>query len=452
MPSLLLSSAIFGPVFQDPEVARLLDDRAYFRAMLEVEAALARAQAKLGVIPEPAALAIEAAAASIELDAPALAAGVQRDGVPTIELIAQLRAAVGPSAAAFVHHGATSQDIMDTATVLCVRRALAHLGAVLAALTRQLADLAGAHAESIMAARTHGQQALPTTFGLKVAGWALPFARHRERLEQLLPRFSQVQLGGAAGTLAALGPSALDTVDGLGRELGLEPPALPWHSARDALAEVGAWLALLSGSLGKMAQDVSLLGQSEVAEVFEAPHGVRGGSSSMPQKNNPMRSEQIVAVARLVAAQVSALHQASIQEHERGTHGWQLEWLTLSPMLALTGAALQHARRLAQELVVDTERMRRNLLADAGLALGEAAVVALSAHLPMPDAQALVRECAVSARAQGRFLIDVVRERLALGPLAHRVDWAELARPEAYLGQARPLLERALARLRAGGH
>ena len=258
------------------------------------------------------------------------------------------------------------------------RRVLERIDGELIELLRRLAELARAHRGTVMAARTHSQQALPTSFGLKLVGWALPLARHRERLFELDRRLSVVQLGGAAGTLLALGPRALDVADALARELGLRAPELPWHTQRDAIAELGSWLGLCTGSLGKLAQDVILLCQSEVAELSEAPHGTRGGSSSMPQKNNPMRSEQILAAARAVSAHVSALMAALVQEHERGTHGWQVEWLCLSPMLLLTAGAFKNALELGADLVVHPERMRDNVMSQQGLVLAEPAVGALS--------------------------------------------------------------------------
>jgi 3-carboxy-cis,cis-muconate cycloisomerase len=447
--TLVLSSAIFGPAFCDPAVTELLGDEAYFRALLEVEAALARSQARLGIIPEQAASAIAAAAAALELDAAALAAGVLQDGIPIIALVSQLRAAAGAGPGQFVHFGATSQDIMDSATVLGIRRVLDHLRKRLVELMSCLAELARAHRATLVAARTHGQQALPTSFGLKVAAWASPLPRHLQRLRELTPRLCVVQLGGAAGTLAALGPQALELVEGLAVELGLGAPDLPWHAQRDTLAELGGWLSLVTGTLGKLAQDVILLGQSEVGEVSEAPPGQRGGSSSMPQKNNPMRSEQILAAARAVATQEAGLLHALVQENERATHGWQVEWLCLPPMLALTAGALKNAAALASDLQVYPERMRHNLTAQHGLVLAEAAVGALSAELPRPEAQALVKTAAARARHEERQLIDVLREDMTRAVPLNRVDWPGLAAPENHLGHAGVLIDRVLARLSA---
>jgi 3-carboxy-cis,cis-muconate cycloisomerase len=331
---------------------------------------------------------------------------------------------------------------VDTAAVLVTRRVLGHLDVGLGSLARALGQLAEAQRGSIMAARTHAQQALPTSFGLKVVGWALPLARHRDRLRELSPRLGVLQLGGAAGTLLAFGPRAPELEQRLGQLLGLGVPELPWHTQRDAIAELGAWLALLTGSLGKLAQDVILLCQSEVAELSEAPHGERGGSSSMPQKNNPMRSEQILAAARVVAAQSSALMHALVQEHERGTHGWQVEWLSVAPMALLASGALAGARELVRDLVVHPARMRENLLREHGLALAEPALVELSRELDRAEASALVRAAAGRALSEGRFLIDVLREAALARHPALRVDWATLVgrfRPRARPRGAREL-------------
>lgn len=445
--TLVLSSSIFAPAFVDPQAAQLLSDEAFFRSLLDVEVALARSQALLGIIPDAAAGAIAEAAARLRFEPEALARGVLSDGVPIIALVAQLRAALDPAHAPFVHLGATTQDIVDTATVCSVRRVLRLLDEGLGELLGQLSELARAHQRSVMAARTHAQQALPTSFALKVASWALPLARHRDRLHELSRRFAVVQLGGAAGTLAALGPHALGVSNLLAEQLGLDVPELPWHTQRDAVAELGGWLALYTGSLGKLAQDVILLCQSEVAELSEAPHGTRGKSSSMPQKNNPMRSEQVLAAARAAAGQLPALYGALVQEHERGTHGWQVEWLCLSPVLLLCAGAASNTRQLLRELCVYPERMRENLLSGYGLVLAEPAVVALSAELPRSEASALVGACAGRALRERRFLIDLVREERSARQPPSSIDWAALAAPENHLGQAEPLLERALARL-----
>ncbi|MCS7195183.1 MAG: 3-carboxy-cis,cis-muconate cycloisomerase, partial [Meiothermus sp.] len=352
MPYLPQESRLFGRVFGDPEVSALFSDERGLGAMLEVEGALAHAQAELGLIPLEAAQAIERAIAGFAPDWEALALATERDGVPVAGLVSALRRAVGAPHERYLHYGATTQDILDTALVLRLREALALLEGRLRGVLRHLLRLAQRHLQTPMAGRTHAQQALPIPFGFKVAGWMAPLLRHLERLEELRGRLLVVQFGGAVGTLAALGPDGPRVQEALARRLGLGLPPIPWHTARDNLAELAGWLSLLTGSLGKMAQDILLLAQSEVGEVRESAQEGRGGSSTMPQKSNPVRSEVVVAAARANAALLVAMHQAQIAEHERATHGWQLEWLTLPSMFAHAAAALKQAQQLSQELVV----------------------------------------------------------------------------------------------------
>lgn len=441
--------------FYAPELCARLSDSAFVRALLDVEAALARVQARLGLIPPEAAARIESAAAELAIDPALLAAGVDRDGVPTLALVAALRGAAG-DAAPYVHWGATSQDIVDTATVLLLRSALSSIEADLRGLVSELAALARAHTDSVMAARTHGQQATPTSFGLKVVGWGAPFVRHARRLSELAPRLFVLAFGGAAGTLASLHPHGLALTDALAAELELAAPALPWHTQRDAFAELAGWLSLVTGSLGKLAQDVISLTHTELAELAEGEPSERGGSSSMPHKNNPMQSERVLAAARANASLLSAMHTALVQEHERGTHGWQLEWLSLLPMVHCTGGALYNARRLLAGLQVFPERMRQNLEHSHGLVLSEAAVTALSGHLPRPEAFALVRRAARLAEREGRHLVSALRDLMEgdsaeggrdLAPALHAIDWSALADPKNHLGHARELIDRALAEL-----
>lgn len=448
MPGSLLTAA-----FHDPIVDALLSDAAYTRALLDVEIALARVQAALGVIPAAAAPAIDAAARSLTLDPAALRAGIEQDGIPTIALVAALRAelARGPHAAhaQYVHWGATSQDIMDTALVVQLRAVLAYFRAGIVQLLDELAPLARTHRTTVLAARTHGQQALPTSFGLKIAGWMAPIVRHAQRLTELEARLYQVQLGGAAGTLAALAPHGIALVEALATDLALRAPGSPWHTQRDTIAELASWLSLLSGSLGKLAQDIILLSQTELGELAEGEPGQRGGSSSMPHKNNPMQSERVLAAARANAALLSALHHALVQEQERATHGWQVEWLTLSPMLSHTAGALRATRELIARLVVSPERMRQNLEHNHWLTLSEAAVGALARHLPRTEAFTIVKRAAIVAANERRSLIDVVREMVEQtpehAPTAAHIDWQALAAPEKHLGHADELIERVLA-------
>lgn len=437
-----LDSAIFKPLFTDEEIAALLSDAALVRALVEVEVALARAEARVGVIPTKAAEQI----AKVDADKVELAAlthGTVRSGFPIIALVQELRKQVGAEAAPYIHWGATTQDIMDTACVLQVRSAIKVLRSRLGEIARHLSDLADRHRDTVLAGRTHGQQALPITFGLKVASWIAPLVRHAERLVEISPRLLVLQFGGAAGTLAALGDKGLRVAHELAKELKLNVPVMPWHVQRDSIAEFAGWLSLVTGSLGKMAQDIILLAQTEVGEAGESAETGRGGSSTMPQKSNPITSELILAAARTNAALLSAMHQAQIQEHERATHGWQVEWLTLPQMILLTGGALKHALYVAQNLQVDAAAMRANIAKANDVILAESAVFALSASMPRPKAEELVKQACAAAAAENRPLIETVRE-LVQGLVADgAVDW-RLVQPENYLGQSSQIVDAVL--------
>lgn len=438
MPFLPGESRLFGGVFGDRALAALFSDEHQVACMLEVETALAQVQADLGLLPAEAAQAIAAATAHFTPDWAALAQATARDGVPVAGLVTQLRQAVEPSFALYLHWGATTQDILDTALILQLQAALELLEGKLRHTLRHLADLAAQHRHTLMAGRTHSQQALPITFGFKVAGWMAPLLRDLERLQQIKARLLVVQLGGAVGTLAALGSDGLRVQEGLARALGLGVPLFPWHTTRDNLAELAGWLALVSGSLAKMAQDVILLAQSEVGELRESAEPERGGSSTLPQKSNPILSEVIIASARANAALLSSMHHALIAEHERATHGWQLEWLTLPSMLAHTAAALNQARYLSEQLVVNTEQMRSNVLASRGLMLAEALNFVLAEHMGHTQAKALIREAVEAARSEERHLLEVVRERVSFP-----VRW-EALKEENYLGSSQLFIDRIL--------
>ncbi len=446
--TLPLDSKIFGPLFSDPEIAGLFDDDAFLRAMLAVEGALARVEARLGIIPSAAGERISKIAGSVALDPQQIGQGMLRDGVPVIGLVKALRAAVGREAAPYVHWGATTQDIVDTATVLQIRSALGIMENRLAMIIGGLAELADRHRATVMAGRTHGQQALPVSFGLKAAGWLAPLLRHRNRLAAQRSGLLQLQFGGAAGTLAALGDNGMAVMQALARELDLSLPLMPWHSQRDSLAEFAGWLSMLTASLAKMAQDIILLAQNEVGEVAESGEPDRGGSSSMPQKRNPIVSELIIAAARTNASLLSAMHQAMIQEHERATHGWQVEWLTLSQMIVLTGGALRNALFLAKNLKVNEDAMRENIARSNDLVLAEAAVQALSAEISRPEAQALVKQACGVAAAENRSLIEVVKQKFGATAPQNKIDWETLAKPENYLGQTQHFIDRVLEQVK----
>jgi 3-carboxy-cis,cis-muconate cycloisomerase len=439
-----LDSDIFAPLFSDEEIAKLLNDHAQVRALVEVEVALARAEGRLGVIHSSAAEQIFKAALPEKVDIAALAKGALRSGFPIMALVQEIRRLVGARAAPYVHWGATTQDIMDTACILQLRTVINVFENRLSELTRQMKQLAHRHRRTVVAGRTHGQQALPVSFGLKVASWLAPLIRHGERLSEISPRLLVVQFGGAAGTLAALGDKGLAVMQALAKELKLATPAMPWHAQRDSLVEFAGWLSLVTGSLGKMAQDIVLLAQTEVGEVVESGEEGRGGSSTMPQKSNPITSELIVAAARMNASLLSAMHHALIQEQERATHGWQVEWLTLPQMIMLTGGALRHALYLAKNLQVDEARMRDNIARANDVILAEAAVFAVAKAMPRPKAEELVKKACGIAVSERKPLIEVVK-RLAGGLVSDgTVDWQALAMPENYIGETEKIIDRVL--------
>jgi 3-carboxy-cis,cis-muconate cycloisomerase len=331
-------SALLG----DEEIARHFSAEAELRTMLEFEVALAMAEAELGFIPMEAAQAIAATALSFRPDLPALAAGTARDGMVVPEWVRQLRQAVGAPHGDHVHFGSTSQDVLDTSLILRLRPVLDILAARLNAFDSRLATLAGDHGAIPAMARTRMQRALPITWADRIAAWRAPFTRHQKRLKELTPRLLVVQFGGPVGTLDRFGDKGPSAAAALASRLDLAVPAISWHSARDTLTELADWLSLLTGSLGKIGQDIALMAQNEIADVTVAGGGQ---SSAMHHKQNPVLAEILVALARFNATQVSAMHQALVHEQERSGAAWTLEWMVLPQMTMAAGAAL--ARGLA---------------------------------------------------------------------------------------------------------
>ncbi|MCB0212459.1 MAG: 3-carboxy-cis,cis-muconate cycloisomerase [Anaerolineae bacterium] len=432
-------STLFAPLFSDPNLASIFSDAQFVAYLLQVEAALAKVQGRLGVIPAEAVEPIVQATQTLTVDFDALRVGIDQAGVPIIALLKQLRGEVGGEAASYVHWGATTQDIMDTALVLQLQVALTLLEPVLSAVIHNLARLADAHRQTVMAGRTRSQQAMPIPFGLKVAGWLAPLLRHRQRLAELKPRLLVVQFGGAVGTLASLGEDGLAVQAALATELALGTLPVPWHTQRDNLAELAGWLSLVSGSLAKIGQDIILMAQTEVGELRESSDISRGGSSTMPQKSNPTISGPIIAAARTNASLLAAMHQALGQEHERSTHGLEIEWLTLPQMVALTATALHKAHFLSANVVVNSAQMQANVAASNGLMLAEAVSFALAEHMPRVEAKALVTEAVAAVLAEGRHLVDVVRKK-SQAP----IDWEALKDETKYFGSSNAFIDRIL--------
>ncbi|HUG60528.1 MAG TPA: lyase family protein [Methylomirabilota bacterium] len=432
-------SEMMSGLLGDAEIQGLVDDRARVRAMLAVEAALARAEADVGIIPAEAGALIAAAAERLDVAPSDLAEGMARDGVPVPALVRRLKAAVPEAHRGHVHHGATSQDIVDTAMVLTTLDALAVLRARLLVLIDGLARLAERHARDLIAGRTRHQLASPTTFGLKVVSWTVPLARHVERLDAMRPRFAMLSLSGASGNLAVLGGAGPAVEARMAAILGLNVAVAPWHTARDGVAEVGGVLVLIAGSLGKIGADVVSLAQNEVGEVRP---GSAGGSSTMPHKANPIAAEMLVTLARTAAERSLALMNAIVSVGERDGAAWTAEWIALPELLVAAGASTSIASGLIEGLVVDTSAMTDRVMAAPGLLHSELAVFALAGVMPRPDAEAAVAAATKTALADRRHLVDVLRTQSGAA-----IDWDALHRLDSVVHASATRVERALAAL-----
>ena len=438
---------LLEPLFSTDRVREILGDRGRLQAMLDFEAALARAEARVDVIPSTAVTAIAAQCRAEFYDMSAMAQEATLAGnlaIPMVKVLTALVARTEQEAAEFVHWGATSQDAIDTGLVLQLRDVFTVIDEDLARLAARFAALAATHERTPLAGRTWLQHAAPMSFGLKAVGWLDVTGRHRERLRETRARLLTLQFGGAAGTLAALGAKGMVVASALAEDLSLALPDLPWHTHRDRVAEVATTLGLLVGTLGKVARDISLLMQTEVGEAFEPGGPGRGGSSSMPHKRNPVGSAVILAAALRVPPLVSTMLTAMGQEHERGLGGWQAEWETLPEICLLTSGALAHLIQVAEGLEVDEARMRANLDLTHGLIMSEAVTMALTGHLGRSAARRLVEEAIGRARESGRGLRDVLEDELQVAAYLSSTDLDRVFDPRSYLGCAEQFVDRAL--------
>lgn len=434
------SEALFLPILVPEEVRDAVSERAWLEAMLASERALARAEARVGVIPAEAAEAIAAACGPERFDVAQLAEEGRRVANPVEPLVRALVAEAG-EAGRWVHWGATSQDVLDTASMLVARGALDVILGELDGVADGCAALAEAHRTTPMAARTVLQQAVPTTFGLVAAGWLTSILDVRARLEAVRDERLAAQLGGAGGTLAALGADGLAVARTFAEEVGLPEAPLPWHALRVRVAELGAALDVAAGALGKVALDVTLLAQTEVGEVAERQGG---GSSAMPQKRNPVGAVLTSACARTAHGHASVLVSGLPQEHQRAAGAWQAEWLALSGALAFTGGAAASLRETVAGLEVRPERMTENLARDGGLLLAERFAYLLAPALGRPEAQRLVGEAAARCAASGRSLPAELADDEAVTAHVGAGELEQAADPAGYLGSAAELTDRAL--------
>ncbi|CEL27956.1 3-carboxy-cis,cis-muconate cycloisomerase [Pseudomonas fluorescens] len=439
---------LFDAYFTARDMREVFCDQGRVQAMLDVEAALARAEARVGLIPASAVAPIENACRADLYDFAALGEAIATAGnsaIPLVKALGKQIAATDAEAERYVHLGATSQDVMDTGLVLQLRQALDLIESDLAQLADSLAAQAQRHAATLMAGRTWLQHATPVTLGMKIAGWLGAVTRSRQRLRELKPRLLVLQFGGASGTLAALGEQALPIAQALAEELQLTLPEQPWHTQRDRVVEFGAVLGLIAGSLGKLGRDISLLMQTEAAEVFEPSAPGKGGSSTMPHKRNPVGAAVLIGAATRVPGLVSTLFSAMPQEHERSLGLWHAEWETLPQICCLVSGSLQQARLLAEGLEVDAARMARNLDLTQGLVLAEAVSIVLAQRVGRDTAHHLLEQCCKRAVAEQRHLRAVLGDEPQVTAQLSSAELDNLLNPAHYLGQAQVWVERAVA-------
>ena len=445
MPAFVIGSELFGEMFGGEAMRALFTDRAMVRRYLDVEVALARAQAGLGIVPEAAAEAIAASADIERIDWTRLRDRTGIVGYPILPLVEQLSEWAPDGLGQWCHWGATTQDIMDTADVLQMRAALDLVADDLGTIAEALAALARKHADLPMAGRTHLQHALPITFGYKAATWLSAIDRHRARLTALRPRLEVVSFSGAAGTLASLGAAdGLATQAALARELGLGVPDITWHTIRDGFAEVTGLLALVAASIGKIGYDIMLMMQTETAEVLEPFVPGRGASSTMPQKRNPISSEMMLAAAKIVREQHAAMLDAMVQDHERATGQWHVEWQAIPTAFIIASAGLKAAREALEGLEVRPEAMRRVLGLTGGLIVAEAVMMGLAPALGRQVAHDVVYDCCRTALARGTDLLEALEADPRVAGNLDRMELERLVDPANYLGAAPEMTRRLL--------
>src|SRR5712672_3182715 len=443
-------SPLLAPMLSSPAMRAVCDDGAYLQHMLDFEAALARTEAAAGVIPANAAGPIAKACKASSFDLVDLAEAATRSGNLAIPLVKALTANVAKAdadAARYLHWGATSQDVIDTAGMLTLRAAIDALAPDLDRAIAGFAKLARQHRNTAVVARTWLQHALPMPFGLKLAEYAAALHRSRTRLRRLRSEGLALQFGGAAGTLAALGDKGLLVAEKLADLLELPLPDAPWHTHRDRIAEAASVFAIVAGSCGKIARDVSLMMQTDVSEAFEPSGEGRGGSSTMPHKRNPVAAATALAAATMAPGLAATIFAAQVQDHERSAGPWHAEWPTLPTLLLVTSGALAAIVDIAEGLEVDAGRMRVNLDAPHGLIMAEAVTMALAEKIGKSEAHHLVEAASKKAVTDRKKLRDLLAKDPAVTAHLSVERIAELFEPLAYQGVSQALIDRLLASL-----
>ncbi|KAJ3545610.1 hypothetical protein NM208_g2425 [Fusarium decemcellulare] len=437
-----LDSFLYRNMFGTDDVRKIFSDKSYIKYCVDVEKALATAQAKCNIIPKDAAAAINARADASALDVDRLAKETEIVGYPILPLVRQLAVQCG-EAGRYLHWGATTQDIMDTASILQMKAGLELVDKKLKGVTQALVVLASKYRDTPMAGRTHLQHALPVTFGYKCASWLSGLQRHQERLNELRPRCLMVQYGGAAGTLASLGTGdqGIQVRKHLAQDMGLTDPSMTWHVARDGVAEIINTLALIGGTLGKIALDLIIMSSNEVGEVMEpfVPH--RGASSTMPQKRNPISSELILAASKALRANSGLALDAMVSDFERASGPWHLEWIAVPDSFVLATGALHQAEFVLSGLAVDEKRLLENLNSTGGLIVAEAVMMGLAPHLGRQQSHDVIYEACKTAIETKQTLHDVLGKNSEVVSLLGAEELERLCDPTKYMGAANLMVD-----------
>ncbi len=447
MTASIIDSSIFKGIFTTEPMRQVWSDENRTQKYLDIEAALARVQGRLGLIPQEAADEIVQHCNVTQIDMEQLRAATERIGYPVLGVVSQLNKLCRDKLGEYCHWGATTQDITDTATVLQIREALALVEVELKAIAQGLAKLAREHRDTPVIGRSNLQQAIPVTFGYKMAGLLAAVLRHLERLAQLKERVLEGEFAGAAGTLASLERGAMETQAGVCAELGLKQPLITWHTSRDNIAEVGAFMGLVGGTLGKLSLDVKLMMQTEVGEVYEPYHHGRGSSSTMPQKRNPISSAYTHGAISVLRQHAAALMDAMVADHERSTGPWQIEWIVLPEAFCLLAGALKQVRAVVEGLEVDATAMRRNIDMTQGLAMSEAVMMGLGPFIGREVAHDLVYDLCREALAKKTPLLELLVAHPQINAHVDRAALQRLLDPANYLGQSGLMVDRVLARM-----
>ncbi|HEY2716286.1 MAG TPA: adenylosuccinate lyase family protein [Solirubrobacterales bacterium] len=434
-----LDDDLLGGFFADRRQRQIFSGRGRLQSWLDVEAALARAQADLGLVPAEAAARIAACCDASAYDLAALGEEASALQHPVVAVVRALEHAVGERWSRFVHHGATSQDIADSGQALQLRAGLDALEPDLEAAQRAAAELAHRHRETLAAGRTRGQHAVPITFGLKAASWADELSRLRARLAEARPRLLALQISGAAGTLAAYGPRWRELRAAVARELGLSEPSQPWHVSRDRIGELAALMSLLAGAMERVGAEVVRLQSTDLAEVAERPAPGHVGSSTMPQKRNPQQAEGLVAKARLIHGPAGVLLRNGAHQHERDVGAWMVEWIAVPELFLLGGAGAAELRELLEGLEVDPEQMLENLGRSEGAIVAEAVMMALDERLGRDRAHHLLAELAAESRRTGRPFAAVVAADPQVGEVLSPSELRDALNPRRWIGAAAEL-------------